>query len=183
MTLRTSIITASALFALALPAGAGAASTRADTSFRVAKETVSFHGSGQSRSAHESHAGKTSNASKISTGKSSKSTAYPVTYIFVPNPLVASSPVADPNPCQDSGSNCTDLQACAFWGMNCSGVGTPDQADVASGDAPTVDTPTAPASIPVDASVTTPSTTTTDPGQSDCFDYTFYELTGELSYC
>ena len=62
MRLHTSVITAGAMFALVLPAVAGAASTRADTTFQVAKETVSFHDSGQSRSVHKSHGGKASKA-------------------------------------------------------------------------------------------------------------------------
>ena len=140
MRLHTSVITAGAMFALVLPAVAGAASTRADTTFRVAKETVSFHDSGQSRSVHKSHGGKASKGSKAATGKSSKRAVYPVTYIFVPASPGTSSPVADPNECQDSGSNCTDQQACEFWGMNCSTAGAPDQANVAPADAPTADT-------------------------------------------
>ncbi len=180
MTLRTSIITASALFALALPAAAGAASTRADTSFQVAKETVSFHGTGQSRSVHKSHTAKTSSASKISTGKSSKPRIYP----YVPQPLEASSPVADPNDCQGSAYNCTDLQACELWGMNCSSVRASDQTNVGPGDATTTDTPTAPApQIPIDTQAMSPSTTTTDPGPPGCVDYPDYESTGDLSYC
>jgi hypothetical protein len=137
--LRTSVITAGAMVALVLPAAAGAASTRADTTFQVAKQTVSFQDSGQSGSVHKSHGGKASKGSKAATGKSSKRAVYPVTYIFLPAASGTSSPVADPNECQESGSNCTDQQACEFWGMNCSTVGAPAQADVAPADAPTAD--------------------------------------------
>lgn len=184
--LRTSVITAGAMFALALPAVAGAASTRADTTFHVANETVSFHDSGQSRSLHKNHGGKTSKGSTAATGKSSKQKVYPVTYIFVPAPLGTNSFVADPNECQESGSNCTDQQSCELWGMNCSTVGAPDQANVAPADAPTVDTSPS-ASAPqnsADTQVTSPSTTTTDPGPSDCADYEdFVRTGGDFSYC
>jgi hypothetical protein len=184
VTLRTSVITASALFALALPAAAGAASTRADTTFRVAKETVSFHDSGQSRSVHKSHNSKPSKGSKAATGKGSKPAVYPVTYIFVPAPLGTSGPVADPNECQDSGSNCTDRQACDFWGMNCATAGEPGQAGVAPVDTPvaatTASTPAV--QIPADAQVTSPSTITIL-GPSNCLDYVEFVRTGDPSYC
>jgi hypothetical protein len=75
---------------------------------------------------------------KAATGKSSPA-VYPVTYIFVPASR-NEQPVADPNAPVARGSNCTDTQACEFWGMNCSTAGAPDQANVAPADAPTADT-------------------------------------------
>jgi hypothetical protein len=173
------------MFALALPAVAGAASTRADTTFHVAKETVSFHDSGQSRSLHKSHGAKASKGSKAATSKSSKPPVYPVTYIFVPPPLGSGSPVADPNECQASGSNCTDQQACEFWGMNCSTVGAPDQVNVAPAEMPTADTSASASAAqrPADTQVTSPSTTTTDRGPSGCVDYDEFVGTGDFSYC
>jgi hypothetical protein len=45
----------------------------------------------------------------------------PPLYIYVPGPSTPTAYV-DPNECQDSGTNCTDVQACEFWGENCGSI-------------------------------------------------------------
>ncbi len=42
-------------------------------------------------------------------------------YIYVPGPTTPTV-IVDPNECQDSGTNCSDLQACEFWGENCGSI-------------------------------------------------------------
>src|SRR5579864_8970452 len=141
---RTSILTAAAILALAIPAAAGA---RSVTTFRVAKETTAAHEFGQNTAAHKNHAVKTGKASKHAVGKSSKQSSSPVIYIKVPGPASPPSAVVDPNECQDSGNNCTDQQACQYWGMNCDAI-----------DSSTVQAPSQPAAP---AAVTTTDTTPT----------------------
>ena len=175
------IITAGAIVALAIPAAAGAASTRADTSFRVSKETVSFH---EGRAVHKGRAAK---SSKHASTK--KHSVNPVTYIYVPAPAGTGSFAADPNECQNSGSNCTDEQACEFWGMNCSTAVAADQSTIASAPAQAFDTSagavqTMPeAQVISDTQVTSSSPTTGNFDLSNCVDPTDYALTNDPSYC
>ena len=43
-----------------------------------------------------------------------------VPYIYIPGPTSPCAALAvDPNECQDNGTNCTDEQACDYWGENC----------------------------------------------------------------
>jgi hypothetical protein len=168
MNARTSILTAAAMLALAVPAAAGA---RSVTTFRVAKETTAHHDLGQSVAVHKSRAIKTGKASKKAAGKSSKQSVHPVIYIKVPGPATPPSAVVDPNECQDSGNNCTDQQACEYWGMNCDSISST-----------TVQTPSPPAA-PATTTTPTPQTTTTDYNASNCWDYTDYQATLDPAYC
>ena len=182
MNARTSILTAAAILALAVPAAAGASSARADTAFRVAKETSAVHELGKSQAAHKTRATKTSKASKKTAAKSSKQAVHPVIYIYQPGPATPPSTVVDPNECEDSGNSCTDQQACEFWGMNCDSISsTTDQtttpiAAPASGPSATQNPP--------DTTASSPSTTTTDVSAANCDDYSDYLANNnDPSYC
>ena len=175
---RTRILTAAAMLAFAVPAVAGASSVTANTTFRVTKETTALHGFGQSLPALEHRAIKTGKGSKRGAGKSSKPAVKPIIYIVGVGPKTPPIPVIDPNECQDSGNNCTDQQACQYWGMNCGSVSvTTDQ---------TATQPAAPATSATDAGNTaspSPSTATTGFNASNCSDYYDYINTGDGTYC
>jgi hypothetical protein len=47
-----------------------------------------------------------------------------VPYIYVPAGVSSTPPYVDPNGCADSGTDCTDVQLCEFWGMNCDSLPT-----------------------------------------------------------
>ena len=174
MNIRTSILTAAAILALAVTAAAGA---RAVTTFQVAKETTAAHEFGQSLAVHKNRAVKTGKASKKAASKSSKQSVHPVIYIKVPGPANPSTFV-DPNECQDSGNNCTDQQACQYWGMNCDSI---------SGT--TVQTPSQPAAPPSTAGASgnttppSPQSATDGFNASNCWDYTDYQATLDPAYC
>jgi hypothetical protein len=171
---RTSIITAAVMLTLVVPAAAGAASARADTTFRFAKETVAGHKLGQSQAVHKNRAIKTAKASKKAAAKSSKQAVHPVIYIYEPAPATPPSTSVDPNACEDSGNSCTDQQACEYWGMNCDAISTTaDQ---------TTTTPAA-AAAPTDTTPPSPTTTTTDLNAGNCADYNDYLATNDPSYC
>jgi hypothetical protein len=171
MNARTSILTTAAVLALAVPAVAGA---KADTTFRVAKKVTVAHDLGQSLAVHKSHASKSGKASKHAAGESSKQSVGPVIYIHVPGPSTPPSAVVDPNECQDSGNNCTDQQACEFWGMNCDSI-----------SATAVQTPAQPAApaAPPDTTPSSPPTSTDDFNASNCWDYADYQATLDPAYC
>jgi hypothetical protein len=171
---RTSIVTAVAILALAVPAAAGA---RSISMSRVAKETTATREFDQTLAAHKSHVVKTGKSSKNAAGKSSAPSVSPVIYIHVPtaaNPPVA---VTDPNECQDSGNRCSDQQACEYWGMNCDSSG-----------GTTVQTPSQPAapaapSAQADSTAASVSTTTDGFNASNCWDYTTYQATLNPASC
>ncbi len=104
MKIQTLIVAGAAAFALLAPA-AGAAGNKSSrhvgTAGHVTAHRVVKHKSGTGS--------KTSKPAPLRT----------VPYIYIPGPSNPAPPYVDPNECQDNGTNCTDVQACDYWGENC----------------------------------------------------------------
>jgi hypothetical protein len=132
MTIRTSLIAIGATLALIAPA---AASARAIVNQKGDTYLSSKHGSHAlvnstsfvSENGHvASRKAKTNSGGKLRVERpgvvySAPFGSNPIVtpgYIYSPGPINPSAYV-DPNECRDSGSNCTDIELCTYWGENC----------------------------------------------------------------
>lgn len=101
MKIRTQMVMAGALLALAVPAAANAATAK----------VVASHGK-TSTAAHKS-------GHSLKTVKSSPApVTHPVTYTVVPETAPA-APESQADLCQTTGTGCTDEQYCDFWQIGC----------------------------------------------------------------
>ena len=106
MKIQTLIVAGAAAFALLAPA-AGAAGNKSSRHVGTAGH-VTAH---RDRQAQERHGQQDLEAGP---------TAGPFRrIIYIPGPSNPAPPYVDPNECQDNGTNCTDEQACDYWGENC----------------------------------------------------------------
>ncbi len=144
MKIQTLIVAGAAAFALLAPA-AGAAGNKSARHVGPAN-----HLTGHRVIKHKTGAtGKTSKPVKKVTTVAKVKPVKPtpprtVPYIYVPVPSYPTPPVIDPNECQDSGTNCTDEQACEYWGENCDSLPSFAQPDPATtSDTTTSTDPTA----------------------------------------
>jgi hypothetical protein len=140
------MITASAALALIVPSAASAAmELNGAAGHHIKTVAVKKHrrvGKGGTR-------GRSRPATPRPSGSTAATRPGGVLYIYVPIPSVAPTPSVDPNSCQDNGSNCTALGACAYWGLNCESLSPDDQAALQAND------------------LTPANTTASDPSSSD----------------
>lgn len=118
MNARTIVIALGAALALTLPAAASARSTHESTMNRTKSVAVKT----SSKSAESSK----------SVSVSTPSASQHVIYIDIQSAGLPSAP--DPNACQDNGSNCSPLGACAYFAVGCDSLSPADQATLLAGD-------------------------------------------------
>jgi hypothetical protein len=193
MKARETIVSAIAALVLVVPAVAGASATRtlpihsvrvaAGAGTNAAKLKAAKLKAARLKAARLKAARLKAAKAKAEAAAAAKAAASGPISIYIPEPPVGSSaPYVDPNLCEDTGTACTDAQACEFWSVDCDSLGSGDQLGPGSGEAPTTGPTSAPAGSTSPSSgaasdANSPYPVTNAAGEP-CFDPETGDLTG-----